>query len=269
MSDRRYDAVQTTAIYPDRAASLPFEMGQVVSQTFGVIGRNAVSIFIVCFAMTLTGVLLGAAAHFGLLGASLSSQLWLNYLASLVSGIVTHAILLSGVTVIVMTDLDGRPVSFSRALQLGLQVCLPVMAIDVLILLGVFVGIILLIVPGLMLMVWWLVAVPVRVVEGPMIGGALARSRSLTKGCRWPIFALILGYVVLAGLVQGGLILAAGGYVAYTVNVAGYDPMTVGAGAVAGSILSAISTAGVSTIYAELRRIKEGASPNRLAAVFE
>ena len=55
--------------------------------------------------------------------------------------------------------------------------------------LGIAVGLVLLIVPGLILLTWWCLIVPVIVLEGRQVGEAFTRSRELVLAV-----ALTLGY---------------------------------------------------------------------------
>src|SRR5581483_4165346 len=48
--------------------------------------------------------------------------------------------------------------------------------------LGIAVGLILLIVPGLILLTWWCLIVPVIVLEGKRVGESFSRSRELVRG---------------------------------------------------------------------------------------
>ena len=80
--------------------------------------------------------------------------------------------------------------------------------------LGILLGIILFIVPGVMLFVRWAVALPAMLREDLGIGASLERSRDLTLGHRWKILALVLLLWVpflLVMLLLGGLISAFGG----------------------------------------------------------
>ena len=246
-----------------------FEIGRVISQTFGVIGRNAVSLFIVCFALTLTSVLLSALAHYASLGLESQMQAGVTSFAGGIVSLATNAVLLGCVTAIAVNDLNDRRAPFSWALSVGLRLILPVLAINLIIGIGIVFALILFIVPGLMLMTWWIVAVPARVVEGPGVIRALTRSRELSKGRRWPIFGLVLCYAVLAGLFTLGFIAADGGYFEYAQRLGAYDPLTMVIQVISSTILAAISTSGVAAIYTELRRTKEGAMPSQLASVFE
>ena len=65
--------------------------------------------------------------------------------------------------------------------------------------LGITVGLILLIVPGLILLTWWCLMVPVIVLEQKHVGEAFSRSRELVRGHAWTVF----GVVIVAGLLIG------------------------------------------------------------------
>ncbi|MGH3442420.1 MAG: hypothetical protein ACRDUY_10355 [Nitriliruptorales bacterium] len=72
--------------------------------------------------------------------------------------------------------------------------------------LGIGVGILLLVVPGLYLITIWSVLIPVIVLEGSGVGAAFGRSRTLVAGHGWNVFGvIILSWLVLivAGIVIG------------------------------------------------------------------
>ena len=58
-------------------------------------------------------------------------------------------------------------------------------------------GIVLVLVPGLILLTIWAVAIPVVVIEKPPGFGALARSRALVRGNGWQVFGVILIFYFL------------------------------------------------------------------------
>jgi hypothetical protein len=62
--------------------------------------------------------------------------------------------------------------------------------------LGIAVGFVLLIVPGLILLTFWCLIVPVIVLEGKHVGESFGRSRELVRGHGWSVF----GVVVITGL---------------------------------------------------------------------
>ena len=62
--------------------------------------------------------------------------------------------------------------------------------------LGIAIGFIFVIVPGLVLLTWWCLIVPVIVLEGKQIGESFTRSRELVRGHGWTVF----GVVIISGL---------------------------------------------------------------------
>jgi hypothetical protein len=66
---------------------------------------------------------------------------------------------------------------------------------------GVFLGLLLFIVPGLLLMTWWVLLIPVIVLEQRRAGEAFGRSRELVRGYGWGVFGVIvLTILLLLGL---------------------------------------------------------------------
>ncbi len=73
---------------------------------------------------------------------------------------------------------------------------------------GVFLGLLLLIVPGLVLMTWWVLIIPVIALERASARAAFGRSRELVRGYGWNVFAvivltilLLLGFEIVLGIV--------------------------------------------------------------------
>jgi hypothetical protein len=62
---------------------------------------------------------------------------------------------------------------------------------------GIIVGLILLIVPGLVLMTWWAVIVPTIVLENRSAGESFTRSRELVRGYGWAVFGVIVLVLLL------------------------------------------------------------------------
>ena len=102
----------------------------------------------------------------------------------------------------VVTANEGRQATFGESLSTALRVFLPLIGLSILFGLGIMFGLILLIVPGIMLMVAWAVAVPALVVERCGVIDALRRSAELTKGSRWKIFGLFLIILVIYWIVS-------------------------------------------------------------------
>jgi hypothetical protein len=71
--------------------------------------------------------------------------------------------------------------------------------------LGIAVGFVLLIIPGLILLTWWCLIAPVIVLEGKRVGEAFTRSRELVRGHGWTVFGIVI-LAVLASAIASGLI---------------------------------------------------------------
>jgi hypothetical protein len=67
---------------------------------------------------------------------------------------------------------------------------------------GIVIGFVLIVVPGLVLITIWSVAAPVVVLEHPGVFAALGRSRQLVRGNGWQVFGVILVLYVLVGVVS-------------------------------------------------------------------
>ena len=79
---------------------------------------------------------------------------------------------------------------------------------------GIAVGLLLLVVPGLVLLTYWSLLTPAIVLEGCGVGAALRRSRQLVRGNVLPAFGVIVITIVLTfavSLVITGLLAPVGG----------------------------------------------------------
>jgi hypothetical protein len=89
-----------------------------------------------------------------------------------------------------------------------------VIGLSMLVGLGVFAGLIALIVPGILLALMWALAVPVKILENKGVTDSMSRSADLTKGDRGRIFVIAVLFFVLSfaisWLLQWPILLAAG-----------------------------------------------------------
>ncbi len=104
------------------------------------------------------------------------------------------AILYQGFVVELVSDIqDGRRDStFSSLLSSVTPVLGPLLGVSLLFAIGVAIGFVLLIVPGLILLTIWSVVAPVTVLERPGVFAAFGRSRRLVRGNGWRVFGLIV-----------------------------------------------------------------------------
>jgi uncharacterized membrane protein len=118
------------------------------------------------------------------------------------------SILYQGMVVKLVQDVqDGRrDNSIPDLLRSVEPVFWPLVAVSILAGVGVAVGFVLLIVPGLILMVIWAVVAPVTVLERPGVFAAFGRSRELVRGNGWQVFGvlvLVFLAVIVISIVAG------------------------------------------------------------------
>ena len=107
------------------------------------------------------------------------SLIWTGFLASLAAG--------------AMTGVGALPVFLPFRFTARVQDVLLGFAAGVMLAASAFS----LIVPGLVLLTWWAVIVPVVVLENKSAGEAFSRSRQLVRGYGWGVFGVIVLVVLL------------------------------------------------------------------------
>ena len=97
---------------------------------------------------------------------------------------------------------DGRAdLSVQDTLRAAWERIGPLASASSLAIVGVFLGFLLLIVPGLVLLTWWILIVPAVMLEDAGVRQAFRRSRELVRGWGWNVFGVILlTILVLAGM---------------------------------------------------------------------
>lgn len=175
------------------------DIGDVVSKVFRIYREYA-------------GVLLPAAALLfvveGLFNIlTLQGSGW-GLLAALVSLVLST--LYTGMVVELVNDVrDGRlDHTVGGLLSAASPVILPLIAVSILAGIGIAIGFILIIIPGLILMTIWSVVAPVVVLERPGVFAAFGRSRRLVKGNGWHVFGVILLFILIyfvIGIVLGAI----------------------------------------------------------------
>ena len=155
------------------------------------------------------GTLIVAAAIVGLI--NLVATLLLGPFAGIISLIVS--LFFVGAVVNLVRDLeDGRRDEELSSLFSGVgPVFWQLLAVAILAGIGIAIGLVLLIIPGLILITIWAVVVPVVVLEKPGVFAAFGRSRELVRGHGWPVFGtLVVTWLITIGVaIVGGIIVAA------------------------------------------------------------
>jgi hypothetical protein len=95
---------------------------------------------------------------------------------------------------------DGRrDLSAGEMMSMTTPVILPLIGAAILAGIGIGIGFILLIVPGLFLLTIWSVVAPAIVIERTGVIGAFGRSHELVKGDGWPVFGtIVVAFLIVA-----------------------------------------------------------------------
>jgi hypothetical protein len=236
-----------------------FDLGRLFSRAMQMIGRHL--LLFVLLAILLAGVPSALMQYFfpveqaADLARLTSVSFWGPFMITTLLGVLLQAVLIR-----LALDPSGEDAQMSSVLLEALSLLFRFIGLYILVMLAVMVGMILLIIPGIMIAVALSVAFPVLVAEKQGIFASMGRSRELTKGSRWWIFLLFVIYLVVSGMLGGVVgffsVFAASGVLALVIN------------AVIQSVAPALFAAIVTSLYLELRIVREG-GPDGLTAVFE
>lgn len=224
------------------AASPPakeIRAGEVIGEAFAIYRDNAAPL------------LLAAAAVFivvGVVAALLESTggFFLFLLATAIH--IAGNALYTGFVVKLVEDVrDGRrDDTVGDLFSAAAPAILPLIGFGILFAIGVTIGFLLLIVPGLILITFWSVGAPAIVVErlGPI--GAFGRSWRLVRGQAWSVFAtllLVLLIVIAVGIVLGIL----------ATPIGDGDAATYVAAIISSVITAPVFSLAVTVLYYDLR----------------
>lgn len=185
---------------PAPAPAKRISVGDVINETFSIYGQNL-------------GALLGSAivvfVVFGLASGLLrTGDAFLLFLLASVVDLVGRALYVGFVVKLVEDTRDGRrDFGVGDLFSAAAPFILPLIGFGILYAIGVTIGFVLLVIPGLILITFWSVGAPAIVVEkiGPI--DAFGRSWRLVRGDAWSVFGVLL--VVLLIVIGIGILLAA------------------------------------------------------------
>jgi hypothetical protein len=135
----------------------------------------------------------------GVLGAVLAALLtWFGAIIAAFISLVALFWLQAALVKAVEDIRDGRAdLSLSETFESARPHLTAVLVAGILAALGIILGLILLIVPGLFLLTIWAVIIPVIVLENKSAGESFGRSRELVRGYGWGVFGVILLTILL------------------------------------------------------------------------
>jgi hypothetical protein len=209
--------------------------------------RFFVIALIVFLIVNLLGALLGAIA-----GTGSGIRLLVALIATVISLVGTFW--MQGALVYAVDDVrDGRVDSSIGELFERVQPYLgTLIGAGLLAGLGIALGFVLLIVPGLILLTWWCLIVPVIALEGKRVGESFGRSRELVRGHGWTVFGIII-LSVLASAIASGVIQSIfsflGAFLRYWIG-----------GAIANAIVDPFLAVALTLMYFHLRESPVGES---------
>lgn len=239
-----------------------FSFGTVMSGSFSVLFRNLIPFLFFAILLTVPGFLFAYLMPVPETQTEAQIRPFIAVLIDFVCATLVSATLVYGT----VQELRGRHASIGASIGHGLSVILPALGVTLVIGIGIALGMILLIVPGLILVCMWWVAVPVAVVERPGVFASIGRSAELTKGSRWTIF----GIFVVVALISGLIVFLLGVAMAPAVFRGSISPLTFFIiDWLVGAAFSAFSAVLAGVGYFALRVDKEGADIDQLAEVFE
>src|ERR1700733_13518726 len=126
----------------------------------------------------------------------------LAFVALIISLVATT--LFTGMVVELVADIqDGRRDSSpGQLLRAASPVLAQLILVGIVAGIGIVIGFVLIIVPGLILITIWSVAAPVVVLENPGVFASLRRSRELVRGNGWQVFGVIVVVYILVAVIS-------------------------------------------------------------------
>jgi hypothetical protein len=240
----------------------PLGVGEILDMALAVYRRHAFALWrvvavVVALPAALNGALAVAVRQVGDPQANSGSLLLLELLFLIVT-LVASSLATAAAYRLVTDAYLGRVVDPEASLRFGLQRVLSVMWVSFLSGLGVLIGCIFLIGPGVYLFVSWGVAIPVLLGENRRGTKALGRSRALVRGRWWPCAGVLFLSFMLEAIVTYAILFAVG----RIVDSGGNDSVLFVEQGVSSLIASTLvlpfQVAVTAVLYIDLRVRKEG-----------
>ena len=240
-----------------------FRVGQVITRTLSVLFRNIVPFGLLAVVITspsyLYGIFIDPQVVLG------QQPFTLAYAIILIVQVLFGYLLMATVVYGTVAELRGNHATIGECIGRGLPLLFPVFGVAIVVSFIIGIGLLLLVVPGIIAMIYLWVAIPVAVVERPGVFDCLPRSSALTKGNRWKIFGLALTMIAIylgMSVIVGVALFSMLGTAAET------TVLLVVQWAVA-AFISLLWSVMIAVSYHDLRVALEGVETDEIAAVFE
>jgi hypothetical protein len=240
-----------------RVRYFSLDVGHVIGSTFSIWIRNLIPFFLMAVLVNIP-LIVFLWLFFDTRPSEETADLVVSF-AVLFQAFVLTFILTGAVTYGAVQQLRGNPAGIGQCLSVGVSRIIPVLGVSLIVGIATIAGLILLVIPGLILMCVWYVAVPATVLERKGPFGAMGRSHELTSGHKPTIFgiAFIMGILLMLMQMPFGFLEIGDELTTLLVQQVihlFFIPLP--------SILQAV-------VYHDLRVGKEGADISDLASVFD
>jgi hypothetical protein len=191
------------------------DLGAILDDAFAVYRANFGTLLLISFVVVVPVYLLVYGVGLGYLwsdyDASTGSEVRIGDVADSMAGLAAQLLvitpLVTAMTVhVVRRSAEGARAPAGEAVRFGIDVFPKLLLAIVLVALGVFGGLLLLVVPGIILAVRWVVVAQAVVVEGRSGGDALSRSFELTRGRGWFAFLVLFVLNLLVGVLSAAVL---------------------------------------------------------------
>lgn len=266
--------------------SKSFDFGRTFTRTFDALKRDGVKMMIM--AMMLIGLpmaILSAWPMFmdmsALSGGGSSSDIFDAY-----SGTVLTVITVGGLFFIIAAlwlqpaliqmaygAMKRESVDIGPALKSSARFILPYLGLSIIYFIGVFLGLIFLIIPAVFIAFGWMLAFQIMILERVGVMASIGRAWSLSKGSKRWLLLLTIVFSVIGAIIS--VIVSIPLYLIQNPTLAMLEGASTGywilnavlsaAGQVVGTVLGAAWT---TSAYVEIRQIREGLDLNNQADVF-
>ncbi|MCA3006922.1 MAG: hypothetical protein INH34_00955 [Phycisphaerales bacterium] len=233
-------------------ANVPYRLrvGDLVGRSLAVYVANLLPFLLLSAIAYAPGLLL--------MYVAVSSELAVVAVVAGVVSALAGQMLTGALTYAVVQKLRGESATLAEVVSVGVRSLLRVLILSIVVGICIGLGTVLFIVPGVILAMWFYVAVPAAVVERLGLD-AMGRSRTLTDGSRWPIF----GAVVLIVIASGGI----GWLTTQLTSEAGMVRILLEY--LVSVVIGPLGAAMAATCYFLLRVGKESVDAKQIAAVFD
>jgi hypothetical protein len=220
----------------------PSGVGDLVSRSIAIFRAYPLAFMIIALVTALPIGVVAIAIDLAYTVPDDDVQKALGTLIGVLPAVVLVPISGAAAAVAVIDCINGGPPRVSHALEMVGERFWPLAAVIAVTTIGLVLGVMALLVPGIILLVIWLFASISVVVEGHGVRGALGRSRQLVRGAFWPVLGLY--FVIEIGAAFVGFLL-----------LVPLDAIALGFDGDAQKIVSGVARIAVTTIVQPLAMI--------------